>query len=680
MTANPLLADWNTPFQLPPFSDIEPDHFEDAFDKAMAEARADIDAIADQTEAPSFGNTVVALEKSGEALTRVARTFFNLTGAHTNEALQKIERNVAPKLAKHGSDTLLNAKLYARIAALWEQRAALGLNDEDSRVLERYHKMFQRAGAGLDEAGKSRMAEISQTLATLGTSFSQNVLKDEADFQLVLESEEDRAGLPDFLLTAAAEAARERGLEGKHVITLSRSSIEPFLQFSTNRALREEAFQGWTSRGEKAGETDNRELIRQTLALRSEKAKLLGFETFAAYKLDDTMAKTPANVRGLLTKVWEPAVAQARDEEEKLSDLARRSGENHTIEPWDWRFYSEKVRKEEHDLDEAELKPYLQLDNIIQAAFDTATRLFGVTFRELEGLPVYHPDVRVFEVLDKTGRHMGLFLGDYFARSSKRSGAWMSAFRSQHKLKGDVTPIIVNVMNFSKGAPGEATLLTFDDARTLFHEFGHGLHGLLSNVTYPIISGTGVARDFVELPSQLYEHWLSQPDVLSRFAIHHNTGEPMPEALLEKLLAAANFNQGFATVEYTASALVDLELHLQEAPGQIDLAEFEKRELSKIGMPAAITMRHRIPHFQHIFSGDGYSAGYYSYMWSEVMDADAFGAFEEKGDIFDPETAGKLFTFIYSAGGRQDPEDAYVAFRGRAPKIDALLEKRGFAA
>ncbi len=680
MTANPLLADWTTPFDLPPFNEIEPSHFEEAFNQAMAEARAEIDEIAGQTSVPTFENTVVAMERSGEKLTRVARTFFNLTGAHTNADLQKIERDVAPKLAKHSSDTLLNARLYERIAVLWDHRQTLGLNDEDARVLERYQKMFQRAGAGLDGAGKTRMAEISQRLATLGTGFSQNVLKDEADFQLVLETEEDRAGLPDFLLTAAAEAARERGLEGKHVITLSRSSIEPFLQFSTNRRLREEAFKAWSARGENGGDTDNRAIIKETLALRAEKARMLGFENFAAFKLDDTMAKAPENVRELLTRVWEPAVAQAREEEAKLAEMARSSGGNHEIEAWDWRHYSEKVRKAEHDLDEAELKPYLQLDNIIQAAFDTATHLFGITFRELKGLPVYHPDVRVFEVLDRSGAHKGLFLGDYFARSSKRSGAWMSAFRSQHKLDGDVTPIIVNVMNFSKGAPGEATLLTFDDARTLFHEFGHALHGLLSNVTYPIISGTGVARDFVELPSQLYEHWLSEPEVLSKFAVHCKTGEPMPQALLEKLLAAANFNQGFATVEYTASALIDLELHLLENPEDLDTATFEKQELGKIGMPKAITMRHRIPHFQHVFSGDGYSAGYYSYMWSEVMDADAFDAFKEAGDVFDLETSDKLLNCIYSAGGRQDPEDAYIAFRGRAPKIDALLEKRGFAA
>ena len=680
MTVNPLLSEWTTPFDLPPFEAIGPEHFEEAFDVAMAEAQKDTDRIAQQDAAPTFENTIVALETSGKTLTKVARTFFNLTGAHTNEALQKIEREVAPKIAKHSSEMLLNPQLYSRIAALWDERDSLGLNAEDARVLERYQKMFQRAGAGLDEAGKARMAEISQRLATLGTSFSQNVLKDESDYQLVLETEEDCAGLPDFLLTAAAEAAKERGLDGKHVITLSRSSIEPFLQFSTNRRLREEAFKAWSARGENGGETDNRAIITETLRLRTEKAQMLGFRNFAEFKLDDTMAKTPDNVRGLLVKVWEPAVAQAREEEAKLADMAQSTGENHAIEAWDWRYYSEKVRKAEHDLDETELKPYLQLENIIQAAFDTATRLFGLSFRELKGLPVYHPDVRVFEVLGKDGKHVGLFLGDYFARSSKRSGAWMSAFRSQHRLDGDVTPIIVNVMNFSKGAKGEATLLTFDDARTLFHEFGHGLHGLLSDVTYPMISGTSVARDFVELPSQLYEHWLSQPEVLSKYAVHYKTGEPMPKALLDKLLAAANFNQGFATVEYTASALIDLELHLLGQPAELDISAFEKEELGKIGMPQAITMRHRIPHFQHVFSGDGYSAGYYSYMWSEVMDADAFEAFEEKGNAFDPQTAEKLLTHIYSAGGRQDPEAAYLAFRGRAPRIDALLEKRGFAA
>lgn len=680
MSDNPLLSAWSTPFGLPPFADIRPQDYFAAFDIAMAEARAEIDAIAGQADAPTFDNTIGAMETSGEALTRVSRTFYNLTGAHTNPELQAIEREMAPKLAKHGSETLLNPKLAARVFALWDQRAGLDLTPEQARVLERYQLMFTRAGAGLDEAAKTRMAEISQRLATLGTQFAQNVLKDESDYHLVLETEADRAGLPDVLLAAAAAAAKERGLEGKHVITLSRSSIEPFLQFSTNRALREEAFKAWSARGEAEGPTDNRGVIAETLALRAERARLLGYPSYAAYKLDDAMAKTPDAVRGLLTRVWGPAVERAREEAEKLAEVARAEGNNAAIAPWDWRHYAEKVRKRDHDLDETELKPYLRLDKIIEAAFDTATRLFGLRFEEKHGLPVYHPDVRVFEVSDAQGNHVGLFLGDYFARPSKRSGAWMSAFRAQHKLDGEVRPIIVNVMNFSKGADGEPALLTFDDARTLFHEFGHGLHGLLSDVTYPRISGTSVARDFVELPSQLYEHWLSQPEVLSRFAVHYKTGEPMPKALLNKVLGARNFNQGFATVEYTACALIDLALHEMPDPSGLDVTAYEASALKDLGMPSEITMRHRLPHFAHAFAGEGYSSGYYSYMWSEVMDADAFSAFEETGNVFDPATAEKLYRHIYSAGGRQDPDAAYKAFRGRGPDINALLEKRGLKA
>lgn len=676
---NPLLAEWATPFQMPPFDRIEAGHFREAFDAALAQARSDIDAIAGQDAAPGFDNTIGALERSGRLLTKVGGVFFNLTGSHTSPALQEIEREMAPRLARHHSETMLNSSLFARVAELWDKRDSLGLSPEEQRVLERYHTAFRRAGAGLDDDGKARMAAISQRLAEIGTQFAQNVLADEADYALYLESEEDLAGLPDFLRAAAAAAAKERGQDGKYAITLSRSSIEPFLQFSTRRDLREEAFRAWTARGEKGGKTDNRDLIAETLRLRDERAKLLGYEHFAAFKLDDTMAKTPDAVRELLEQVWQPAVARARDEAEKLRETARAGGDNTAIAPWDWRYYAEKVRKAEHDLDEAELKPYLQLEKMIEAAFDTAGRLFGLRFAEKRGLPVYHPDVRVFEVTDASGRHVGLFLADYFARSSKRSGAWMSAFRRQHKLDGEVRPIIVNVMNFNKGADGEPALLTFDDARTLFHEFGHGLHGLLSDVTYPVISGTSVARDFVELPSQLYEHWLSQPEVLSRYAVHYKTGEPMPKALLDRLLAARNFNQGFATVEYLASALYDLDVHSRGGETG-DVAALEAETLTRIGMPEEIVMRHRPAHFAHVFSGDGYSSGYYSYMWSEVMDADAFMAFEEKGDIFDPETAARLKDFIYSAGGRDDPADAYLKFRGRMPDAGPLLQKRGLTA
>ncbi len=674
---NPLLQSWTTPFGLPPFGDIKLEHFKPAFDEAFKVQRAEIDAIAENSDAPDFTNTIEALEGAGRVLRQAAAVFFNLSGSHTNEGLQEIERDVAPQFARHSMETLLNAALFARIDVLFEARDGLDLNAEQSRVLERYHTMFVRAGAKLEGQNREQMNEINQRLAVIGTQFSQNILKDESEYELILEDQRDLAGLPDFLIAAAKRNAADRGHSGKYAITLSRSSIEPFLQFSELRELRETAFQAWVSRGEGGGDSDNRQIVVETLNLREQRARLLGFDTYAAYKLDDQMAKTPEAVRDLLLSVWQPARARALDECEKLQKMVRDEGGNFDIEAWDWRYYSEKVRKQDHDIDEAEIKPYLQLDRIIEAAFDTANRLFGLSFKELKDMPVYHEDARVFEVSDDSGEHVGIFIGDYFARPSKRSGAWMSNFRAQQKLGGNICPIIVNVMNFAKGGEGEASLLTFDDARTLFHEFGHGLHGLLSDVKYPMISGTSVARDFVELPSQLYEHWLSEPEVLKKFAVHYKTGEPMPDELLKRLLAAENFNQGFATVEYISSALVDMELHQLERPQNLDVTEFERETLAKIGMPKQITMRHRIPHFAHVFSGDGYSAGYYSYMWSEVMDADAFQAFEQSGDVFDAQMAEKLKTHIYSAGGRQDPGDAYKAFRGKLPGIDALLEKRG---
>lgn len=676
---NPLLTDWTTPHELPPFEAIEPEHFAPAFETALEENRGEIEAIAGQEAEPTMENTLDALEKSGRALEKVASVFFNLSGAHTNEALQAVERDIAPVLAKHNTDILFNRDLFRRFEILHGKRADLDLTPEQDRVLDRYHTMFVRAGAKLEGADRERVAEINQRLAVITTQFAQNVLKDEADFQLVLDKPEDLDGLPDFVREAAAQAATERGHDGKHVITLSRSIIVPFLQFSTRRDLRETAFRAWTSRGENGGETDNRALIAEIVALRAEKARCLGYQTFAAYKLAEEMAKTPDAVRDLLNAVWTPARTQAALERDRLQETAAAEGGNFDIEPWDWRYYSEKVRKADHDLSEEEIKPYFQLDNMIDAAFDTASRLFGLRFTEQTGMPTYHPDVRVFEVADRDGKPVGLFLGDYFARPSKRSGAWMSAFRRQQKLAGDIRPIIVNVMNFARAGDGQPTLLTFDDALTLFHEFGHALHGLLSDVTYPFVSGTSVARDFVELPSQLYEHWLTEPQVLQQFARHVETDAPMPKDLLDRLLAAKNFNQGFQTVEYVASALVDLELHELADMTGFDAARFETEVLGRIGMPSEIVMRHRTPHFAHIFAGDGYSAGYYSYMWSEVMDADAFDAFTETGDIFDAETAEKLHDNIYSAGGSRDPADLYKAFRGRIPKIDALLRHRGLA-
>ena len=680
VSTNPLLEPWTGPFEAPPFGSVRAEHYRPAFDAALAENRAEIEAIATDAETPSFANTIEAMERAGEALDRVASVFFNLTGTDTTDELEAIEMAVAPVLSRHSSAIYLDPKLFGRIDDLWRRRDELGLTPEQARVLERYHVRFTRAGGALPPEDKTRLAAINERLATLGTQFGQNLLADEKGWELVLDRPDDLDGLPKALIDAAAGAAEARGHAGKHVITLSRSSVEPFLQFSARRNLRERAFQAWSMRGENGGATDNRAIAAETVALRAEKARLLGYDSFAAYRLEDTMAKTPARARELLHSVWEPAKARAAREEHELQALAAAAGSNHAVEPWDWRYLQEKRRVAEFSLDEGEIKPYFQLEKMIEAAFFAATKLFGVTFTPRPDVPLYHPDARAWEVKDAAGDTVALFIGDYFARPSKRSGAWMSGFRDQKKLDGVVRPIVVNVMNFAKAPKGEASLLSFDDARTLFHEFGHGLHGMLSDVTYPTLSGTSVSRDFVEFPSQLYEHWLEQPELLRRFAVHKDTGEAIPEALLQRLLAARNYNQGFASVEYTASALVDLDLHASAGESPVDVVAFERATLDKLGMPHGIIMRHRTPHFQHVFSGDGYSAAYYSYLWSEVLDADGFDAFTEAGDIFDPATAKRLRDHVYAAGNTADPEVAYQAFRGRAPSPEPLLKKRGLAA
>jgi peptidyl-dipeptidase Dcp len=676
---NPLLQAWTPPGETPPFPAIRPEHFRPAFDRAMADHIGEIEAIAACPDTPSFANTVVALERSGRMLDRVSAVFHALTGAHTDDALMAIEREMSPLLAAHRNRIHLHDGLYARIKALWDRRDALGLTPEEARVLERYHVTFRRAGAGLAADAKSRIAAIGERLAALGTAFSQNVLADEQAYALVLEGEADLAGLSESARAAARAAAAERGRPDAHAITLARSSVEPFLRSSARRDLREKAYEAWAARGNGGGAADNKAIIAETIALRAERARLLGYPTFAHYRLDDAMAKTPQAVEALLERVWSPARTRAMADRDALQELIRQEGGNFDLAAWDWRYYAEKLRKARCDIDAAEIAPYLKLDNMIAAAFDTARRLFGLTFQERRDVPVWHPDVRVWEVWGPDGRFQGLFFGDYFARSSKRSGAWMTTLRSQRKLDGEVRPLVLNVMNFAKAGNGEPTLLSFDDARTLFHEFGHALHALLSDVTYPMIACTRVATDFVELPSQLYEHWLEQPEVLRRFALHHQTGEPMPEDLLRRLLAARTFDQGFATVEYVASALVDLAFHQAPEPDKIDPAAFEAEVLARIGMPAEIGMRHRSPHFLHVFAGGGYAAGYYSYMWSEVLDADAFEAFREAGDVFDPAIAARLRNEILAAGGSRDPGEAYRAFRGRLPTADALLRKRGFA-
>jgi peptidyl-dipeptidase Dcp len=676
LSGNPLLASWTTPFGLPPFESIAPEHYKPAFDTALAEQQAQIAAIADNAEAPTFANTIEALETSGQTLKKVGGVFFNLAGSHTNDAIQAVEREMAPILAKHRNSIFMNEALYKRVAALYEKRDSLGLSSEQARVLDRYHTIFVRAGAKLGPDEKKRLAAITERLASLGTQFSQNVLADEKSYQLVLEGEADLEGLPSFLREAAAQAAEERGLKGKYVITLSRSSIEPFLQFSKRRDLREQAFKAWAARGDNGNATDNKAIIAETAALRAERAKLLGYETFSDFKLADTMAKTPDNVQKLLNDVWTPAIARAKRERDDLQAQAQSIGDNIVIEPWDWRYYADQVRMARHNLDEATIKPYFQLDRIIEASFETAHRLFGLKFKDLKDLPRYHPDIRAWQVMDADGNHIGTFIGDYFARSSKRSGAWMSTIRDQEKLAGDIRPLVVNVCNFNKGEP---TLLSFDDARTLFHEMGHALHGLLSDVTYPSVQGTNTLTDWVELPSQLYEHWFERPEILRRFAVHHETGEPIPEELIAKLMAARTFDKGCDTLEYLASALVDLEFHLLESADDLDVAAFEQRALERMGMPEEIAMRHRTPHFGHVFSGSYYAAGYYSYMWSEVLDCDAFEAFEEAGDVFDAGTAKRLRDHVLTTGGSRDPAELYVAFRGRLPDASALLRKRGLA-
>ncbi len=668
---NPLLEDWDTPFGLPPFAAIEPAHFREAFETAMAGHRAEIEAIASDPAPPDFANVIEAAERAGQALQRVSAVFFNLTSAHTSAELQAVEREVAPKLAQHRSAILMHPALFARVEGVWGNGEELGA--EEARVLDLYTRMFVKAGAQLDETGRARMAEIMQRLAELGTAFSQNVLADEHHWVLVLGAD-DLAGLPDFLVAAAAREARSRGHEGAWAITLARSSVEPFLTFSARRDLREMAWRAWVGRGEER----NWPLVEEIVKLRAERARLLGFANFAELRLFDQMAKTPGRVRELLDAVWGPARRRAGEEAGDLAALAAEEGAGEgadsDLAPWDWRHYAEKLRQRRHRLAEGEVEPYLALDNVIAAAFDVAGRLFGLSFREVEGLALQHPDARAWEVTDAHGNHLGLFIGDYFARPSKRSGAWASGFRRQQRLWKPGRPIVVNTLTLS---PGDPPLLGWDDARTLFHEFGHALHALMSAVTYPFISGTAVARDFVELPSQLYEHWLGVPEVLAKHARHYRTGEPIPADLIERLEAAETFNQGFATVEYLASALVDLEMHVVSEPNGFDPRAFQDRVLAEIGMPDAIAMRHAAPHFQHVFAGEGYAAGYYSYLWADVMVADAWRAFEEAGDPFDPETARNLSRHILSAGGRQEPDEAYTAFRGRLPGVEALLEERG---
>jgi peptidyl-dipeptidase Dcp len=679
-TGNPLLQPWDTPYGLPPFDQIRAEHFPPAFEAARTAHLAELDAIAEQAEEPSFENTVAALDRSGRLFWRIDGVFQNLVSSETSPALQQVERDLAPQLAAHSNAIYMHRGLFQRIDALHARRDALALDPEQRRLLERVHFDFVRAGARIAGQAQQRYAQVMERLAELTTRFGQNVLGDESAYRLVLRDEADLAGLPDFVRAAARQAAAQRGVPDAHVITLSRSLIVPFLTFSDRRDLREQAWRAWTSRGEHDGATDNRPVAQEILALRNEQARAHGYACYADYALADTMAGNQSAVRHLLDQVWARAKARVDEERAALQALVLSRGESLQIEAWDWRYYAEKVRALRYDLDESVVKAYFPLERMVDAVFDCANRLFGLSFVPRQDIRAYHPDVKVYEVRGRDGAQIGVFLHDNFARPTKRSGAWMSNYRQQSRntaTGGAVTPIVVNNNNFAKGAPGEPTLLSFDDARTLFHEFGHGLHGLLSSVTYERLSGTNVLRDFVELPSQLFEHWLTEPEVLKQHARHHRTGEPIPDELVAKLHAARRFNQGYETVRYTASALLDMAVHALTSAQAPDIAAFEQAELQRIGAPQGVGLNHRLPHFQHLFAGSGYAAGYYVYLWAEVLDADGFDAFAEAGDPFDPSVAQRLQQFIYSAGDSLEPKAAYRAFRGREATVEPMLRKKG---
>jgi peptidyl-dipeptidase Dcp len=676
-TTNPLLQPWTGAYQLPPFLDLRPEHFEPAYEVAMREQLAEVEAIATNPRPPTFENTVQALDRGGRTFERIDNVFHNLAASEASPALQAVQRTMAPRLAAHRNAIMLHAGLFGRVDALHEQREQLQLDAEDLRLLERTHLDFVLAGARLTGAARERYAQITKELAQLTTTFAQNLLAEEAQWLLTLAGDADLAGLPESVRSAARNAATERGLGGSaYAITLSPSLAEPFLTFSARRDLRERVWRGRVERGAHAGEQDNRPVAARIVALRQELAGLHGHDNYAEYALSDRMAEGTGAVLQLLRQAWEPAKAKAAQDRERLTQMARDLREPTPIAAWDWRYLAEKVRQREFDLDDAQLKPYFALDNMIAAMFDVAGRLFGLTFVEQPDPPLYHPDVRLWEVRGADGALVGIFLGDNFARATKRSGAWMSVYRSQSAIAGGTLPIVVNNNNFAKAEP---TLLSFEDVRTLFHEFGHGLHGLLSKVKHERLAGTSVLRDFVELPSQLFENWALEPQVLQRHARHCKTGEPIPQALLDKLLRARQFDQAWATIQYTGPALIDMALHSLPHGTAVDIEAFEAQQRAALGVPEDIGQRHHLTHFQHLFAG-GYAAGYYVYMWAEVLEADAFDAFEEAGDPFHPDIAQRLLEHIYSAGGKRHPGDAYRGFRGRDASVEPMLRKRGLLA
>jgi len=677
---NPLLAKWEGPYGgVPPFDRVKVADFKPALEAGMAENLADVDRIAKDPAPPNFENTIAAMERAGQTLDRVQPIYGVFGSTMNGPEFQVVQREMAPRLAAFNDQITQNTELFKRIEAVYKSPEKAKLNPEQQRLTWLYYTNFVRAGARLSPEAKARLSEINQKLAGLYTKFSQNVLAEEDGQTIVLKSEAELASLPQSVRDAAAAAAVAKNQPGAWVISNTRSSVDPFLTYSSNRELREKAWRMFINRGDNGDEHDNNATITEILQLRAERAKLLGYATHAHWRLENSMAKTPENAMGLMMQVWKPAVARVHEEVADMQALADKEGAKIKIEPWDYRYYAEKVRTARYDLDQNEVKQYLQLEKLREGIFWVAGELFNFNFTPATNVPVVHPDVRVWEVTDKTTkRHIGLWYFDPYARAGKRSGAWMNAYRSQERVDGEITTIVSNNANFVKGKPGEPLLISWDDALTMFHEFGHALHGLNSNVTYPSLSGTAVSRDYVEFPSQLLEHWLSTPEVLQRFAVHYQTGKPIPQSLVERIKRAATFNQGFITVEYLSAALVDMKLHLA-GDKKIDADAFEKATLAELGMPDEIVMRHRTPQFMHVFGSDGYSAGYYSYLWSDVLTADAYGAFVEAAGPYDHKVAERLRKYIFSVGNTVDPAEAYRSFRGRDPRTEALMKKRGFS-
>jgi peptidyl-dipeptidase Dcp len=674
---NPFFEVYNTPFDVPPFDKIVNSHYLPAFEEGMKQHNAEIEAIVNNTEAATFANTFEALDRSGDLLTRVANVFFNIKEAHTNDEMDKIAETVAPLLSQHNDAINLNEKLFARVKAVYEIHETLNLNQEQLRLLTETYKGFVRGGANLAPDKKEELKKINEELSLLTVKFSQNMLTETNNYQLVIDNESDLVGLPQSVISGAAEAAKEANLEGKWVFTLHKPSWIPFLTYSEKRELREKLYKAMYNRGNNDNEFDNKALINQFVNLRIRKAQLMGFDNWASFILDDNMAKTPENVYDLLYKVWEPGLSRAKSEASDMQEMIDREGENFKLESWDWWYYAEKVRKEKYDLDEEQLRPYFELNNVRDGMFAVATKLFGLTFNLLENMPIFHPESEVFEVKDADGSHIGVLYMDYFPRPSKSGGAWMTNYREQQFKDGkNIRPVVSLTCNFSKPTGGKPALLSYEEVETLYHEFGHGLHGLLSQVHYKSLAGTNVARDFVELPSQIMEHWAAEPEVLKMYARHYETGEVIPQDLIDKMEKSGKFNQGFVTTEFVAAGILDMDYHTLTQEIDIDVEEFEQISMDKAGLIKEIIPRYKSTYFAHIFPG-GYSSGYYSYLWAEVLDADAFEAFKETGDIFNPEAAKAFRTNVLEKGGTADPMELYLKFRGKQPGIEPLLKNRG---